>query len=65
MINKACVSAGLHTIHLLFIHAKTHTHTSFKRKLQFISNSFLDVRDNLFLYFPTSSLALVFLRSPF
>lgn len=60
MTIKACVSVGLHTIHVLFIHAKTR-----QRKLHFISNSFLDARDNLFLYFPTSVLALVSLPSPF
>lgn len=63
MIIKACVSVGLYMIHVLFINAKTQT--SFKTKLHFISKSYLVVRDNLFLNFPTSALALISLRSLF
>lgn len=47
---------GLYMIHVLFIYAKTHT--SFKT-LHFIRKSYLVVRDNLFLNFPTSALALI------
>lgn len=61
MTIKACVSVGLYTIHVLFIHAKTQT--SFKTKVHFISKSYLVVKDNLFLNFPISDFNLISLLS--